>query len=238
MAVRYVGAGPAAAGGVTINQITADWADIFSIRNLRDLGPMDLAVLSDLSTGTGAVAASIGFMQVTSGVTAGGVGLLFGGLNFFRASSGLIVGTINWDLPLEVVFYVGDDRIGAASPQRTTRLKFSLDGSTQHLIDLANEGFAFEFERNNANFQFQTHDGTAIETTDIAKWAADQPGRLRIVHTPGVSVELFLNEVSVATHTTRVPAGTTTVNLLMSANNPTGTAVSLDVMRCVIAQDW
>ena len=59
------------------------------------------------------------------------------------------------------------------------------------------------------------------------------------MHTPATSVELYMNDVLVATHTTRVPSGSSAGNFILEAELPSGSAnISLDTQSIIIAKDW
>ncbi len=213
----------------------ADFALRWTTRQLRILTVGDLALLTDGSSGTGSAVATLGTTTVASGTTAGGVGKFSGQIGLEVNNSGF-VSTVDWAKPMQIVWVGSDDQSGGATPQRYGRFKVALAITTG---TLGSNGVGIEFPRNSATFNFHTHDGTALETTAITKPVTNVISRMRIVHTPATSVELYLNDVLVATHTTRVPTGSGAGNIILEAELPSGTAnITLDTQAVIIAKDW
>jgi len=69
---------------------------------------------------------------------------------------------------------------------------------------------------------FTTGDTVAEETTDIANFVSGTSYDIEFIHTPGVSVKLYVDGVLLATHTTRVPSGTESDKLFFAFVNSPG----------------
>ncbi|KKN54169.1 hypothetical protein LCGC14_0595180 [marine sediment metagenome] len=213
----------------------ADFAQRWTGRQLRILTVADLALLTDGSSGTGSAVATMATTTVASGTTAGGVGKFFGQVGLEVNNSGFVA-TVDWATAMEIVWIGSDDRSGAATPQRYARFKIALAATTG---TLGSNGVGIEFPRNGATFNFHTHDGVALETTAITKPLTNVIQRMRFVHTPATSVELYVNDVLVATHTTRVPTGAGSGNIVLEAELPSGSTNStFDTQAVIIAKDW
>jgi hypothetical protein len=197
----------------------------------------DFNIWTDGSTGSGSAVTSGSLRtRCASGTTAGSMGQINSLLPFRGSSSGPL-GLIDFDNEnLDLTIIVVDDFSGGGSPQRFGRFKLATSTGRG---TLGGVGLAVEYDRNSVNINLQSHDGTAIQTTTVAKSTSNVIDRIRIIHTGGTDVKFYLNGALAATHTTRVPTGSQTPRAMFEADNAAGTTnVNFDAVGLIVVKAW
>jgi len=214
----------------------ANFAERWSGRYLQIVN--DLANFTPAVTNTGTTVTYPFLARLRSGTTIGSTAKL-SALYWARSSNGVMVSAIDWAKPLEVLF-VGSfvTQYGSVNGLAVT-WKFAQENGTGIL---SQEGFGIRWDRNTTIVTAESHDGAAREASSMGavQQVYNQLTRIRIVLDPGVSVKFYMDDVLKATHTTRVPTGTSTATYItVGTENPTSaTNVGTDVATIAVSRDW
>ena len=115
---------------------------------------------------------------------------------------------MNWDRAVDLTFF------GRFSPAEIAGARFGWMRFANDITggDLAQEGVGFRYHRSGFKLFAQSHDGGGLESTEIVTGSVllSQVLPYRIRHYPGDKVEFYWGGNLLATHTSRVPAGTAT----------------------------
>ncbi|MBA7661737.1 hypothetical protein ES703_69757 [subsurface metagenome] len=184
-----------------------------------------------VGAGSSIYSASLGYLQVSSGVIAGDMAQRTwqcligesGGANRF-----------DWDSEMILQFIGSFDVSGAAVGDKIAGMHLK-KGNTSNI--LADKGIGFGYERNGVHLICESHDGIGREPTDLGVssyienlFVGSSPAGtiLRVHHRPaGANAVKFyiLNAAGgfdlVATHTTRVPSGVSSGAMMVFARNNT-----------------
>ncbi len=207
---------------------TERWGDrYFQIVN-------DLAHFTATVTGTGTAVTYPFLARLRSGTTQSSTAKL-STLYWVRQSNGVMVSAIDWSKPIEVLF-VGSfvTQYGSVGGLAVT-WKFAQENGTGIL---SQEGFGIRWDRNTTIVTAESHDGTARETSSMGALApTNSLIRIRIVLDPGVSVKFYMDDVLKATHTTRVPTGTSSATYItVGTENPSSaTNVGTDIATIAVS---
>jgi hypothetical protein len=200
--------------------------DLFGA-DYNDYKGRDLENWTQAVVGTGTVTYNnLGYLVCDTGANAGSTAM---------ASWLPIIGTsapawrINWDHELVILWEQMFNDVGGAGGNKIANQRLSVTPTTGIL---ANEGVGFGYERNGVHLICESHDGAAREFTDLGissyleALQGNNGGVFLIWHRPGGAAEVRFYQLNhsgvwvlLATHTTRVPAGTTGGAISMAVNN-------------------
>ena len=214
----------------------ADFAKRWSARYLLVVN--DLANFISTVTDSGTTVTEPFLARVRSGTTQGSTAKL-AARYWARSSNGVMVSAIDWAKAVEVLFVGSFVTQYGSVGGLTVTWKFAQENGTGIL---SQEGFGIRWDRNTTIVTAESHDSVARQASSMGTvqqlW--NQLTRIRIVLDPGVSVKFYMDDVLKATHTTRVPAGTSSATwITIGTENPTSaTNVGTDVASIAVSRDW
>ncbi len=214
----------------------ADFTERWSGRYLQIVN--DLANFTPAVTDSGTTVTYPFLARLRSGATQGSTAKL-SALYWARSANGVMVSAIDWSKPIEVLFVGSFVTQYASVGGLAVTWKFAQENGTGIL---SQEGFGIRWDRNTTIVTAESHDSVARETSSMGALfpAYNQLTRIRIVLDPGVSVKFYMDDVLKATHTTRVPTGTSgSTYITVGTENPTSaTNVGTDVATIAVSRDW
>lgn len=196
----------------------------------------DFTNWSKIENGGGVVTQGLTQAKVDSAGVAGGEAMLYDTL-YLTLAGGSLASNMDWDKACNIWWACMVDGAGIGS----TIWSFIRFAATNVFGVLAQKGVGFRYKRSGYTLYAESHDGVALESTEISTGVSlhTKLHLYQIKHTPGVKVEFYLDNVLEATHTVRVPAGSSGTTLAVAAENlAVAQSIEMTVNRIIFSKEW